>query len=76
MYSVAVSLLLSSAKVERLFSHLKLAKSERLNQLLNINLNMEEEMWESIKYESEVKCARLIQRRLRFYTLVPVASLK
>jgi len=68
----------------RLFSYLKLTKSDwrailgnkRLNQLLNIKLNMEEDMWESIKYEAEVKLAKLIQRRLRSHTLVPVASLK
>ena len=60
---------LTSAEIERLFSHLKLTKSDwraslgnkRLNQLLNMKLNMEEEMWESIKYEAEVKCSKLIQ---------------
>jgi len=82
--AIAVSLSLSWAQVERLFSHLKLTKSDwraslgikRVNQLLNIKLNMEEEMWESIKYEAAIKLAILIQGRLRFHILVPVASSK
>ena len=83
--SVSVSLSLSSAEVERLFSHLKLTKSDRraslgnkrLNQLLNIKLNMEEETWESVKYGAAVKWASLKQRRLRFNTAhLPATSSK
>ena len=57
IYGIIATLSLSSAEVERLFSHLKLIKSDRraslsntrLNQLLNIKLNLDSNNWNETK---------------------------
>ena len=75
LYAVASSLALSSAEVERLFSHLKLIKSDRraslgnrrLVQLLNIKLNSEDSLWEEVKKLACQKWLSMADRRVKFF---------
>lgn len=74
LYSIMATLSLSSAEVERLFSHLKLVKTDRraslsnkrLNQLLNIKLNLHNIGWSDVRRAATSKWFSRKSRRLTF----------
>lgn len=77
LYSVANTLCLSSAEVERLFSHLKIIKSDKrtslsnkvLNWVLNIKLNLDNELQDRVKTLAARKWVTMKPRRLSFHVV-------